>query len=232
MLYESKDNRRELRARANANLAEAKSRLVTKLINGADAVSAAAYWPLILTTLTGMLAAYFGCSFARFVYIGSALLLYPTALTLLALRRPGPALLVAAWAVAIAILERRILDAAAFQAMNAWTIVLFGLIAPIIGWVRYFREEEQPASPSEKVDSSKAAVTTSDSLHIVGIGLTDMPQPYAGAIVMLETIAEFGMQSHYPDGRPTENHELCLRLARELRAAGSKTQQCTGSQHS
>jgi hypothetical protein len=54
----------------------------------------------------------------------------------------------------------------------------------------------------------------------IGIDLDGMPQPYAGAIVLLETIAQCGALAFFADGSATPNHELCLRFAGELREAG------------
>lgn len=57
-----------------------------------------------------------------------------------------------------------------------------------------------------------------DTSH-VGRGLDDMPQPFAGAIVLLETIAECGARP-YIGGDPTPMRETCMRFASELRTAG------------
>lgn len=56
------------------------------------------------------------------------------------------------------------------------------------------------------------------STEPVGLNLEGVPQPFAGAIVLLETIAQTGATS-FIDGKPTPNRELCLRFASELRAA-------------
>jgi hypothetical protein len=45
-----------------------------------------------------------------------------------------------------------------------------------------------------------------------------LQQPFAGAITLLETIAQYGMTPEV-DGKPTPNKELCLRFASEMRAA-------------
>lgn len=55
-----------------------------------------------------------------------------------------------------------------------------------------------------------------------GRNLDGVPQPYSGAIVLLETIAECGAQSFYEDGKPTPNRELCLKFAAELRDVASQ----------
>jgi hypothetical protein len=46
----------------------------------------------------------------------------------------------------------------------------------------------------------------------------DIPQPYAGAVTLLETIAQVGAVPYYENGKPTENRELCLKFAEQLRA--------------
>lgn len=48
-----------------------------------------------------------------------------------------------------------------------------------------------------------------------------IPQPFAGAITMLELIAEHGAVAKFDDGQPTPNSELCKRFARELRDAAA-----------
>lgn len=50
----------------------------------------------------------------------------------------------------------------------------------------------------------------------VGRNLDGVPQPYAGAIVLLETIAECGARAFVGEDR-TENSKLCTRFANELR---------------
>lgn len=45
----------------------------------------------------------------------------------------------------------------------------------------------------------------------------DLPQPFAGAVVLLETIAEHGCVSYLPDGSSSPNRDLCLLFAAELR---------------
>lgn len=57
-------------------------------------------------------------------------------------------------------------------------------------------------------------------LRSVGRNLDDMPQPYAGAVVLLETIAQCGATAFDEMGTPTPNRELCLRFASELRTEG------------
>lgn len=46
----------------------------------------------------------------------------------------------------------------------------------------------------------------------------ELPQPYAGAITLLETIAEHGALAKFDDGMPTPNSVLCKRFAEQLRA--------------
>lgn len=53
----------------------------------------------------------------------------------------------------------------------------------------------------------------------VGRDLDDMPQPYAGAIVLLETIAECGARPYIGED-PTPMRGDCYRFAKELREAG------------
>jgi hypothetical protein len=74
--------------------------------------------------------------------------------------------------------------------------------------VRVFAK--QPAAPVEdKIGSTD---------H-VGRDLDDMPQPFAGAIVLLETIAECGARPYIGDD-PTPIRDDCNRFAKELRVAG------------
>lgn len=47
-------------------------------------------------------------------------------------------------------------------------------------------------------------------------GEDSLPQPFAGAITLLETIAEHGMTPQNKDGTPTANSTLCKRFADEL----------------
>lgn len=53
----------------------------------------------------------------------------------------------------------------------------------------------------------------------VGRDLEAVPQPYAGAIVLLETIAECGADAFDEQGAATPNRRLCLQFAEQLRAA-------------
>jgi hypothetical protein len=57
-------------------------------------------------------------------------------------------------------------------------------------------------------------------MKTVGRNLDDMPQPFAGAIVLLETIAQCGATAFDEMGTPTPNRALCLRFAGELRTEG------------
>ena len=54
----------------------------------------------------------------------------------------------------------------------------------------------------------------------VGKDLGNVPQPFSGAIVLLETIAQCGATAFDGMGNPTPNRELCLRFASELRTEG------------
>jgi hypothetical protein len=54
--------------------------------------------------------------------------------------------------------------------------------------------------------------------NAVGRDLDGVPQPFSGAIVLLETIAEFGALP-FIGGNPTAMRNDCLRLATELRGA-------------
>lgn len=54
----------------------------------------------------------------------------------------------------------------------------------------------------------------------VGRDLDNVPQPYAGAVVLLETIAQCGAIAFDGMGNPTPNRELCQRFADELRTEG------------
>lgn len=54
----------------------------------------------------------------------------------------------------------------------------------------------------------------------VGKDLGNVPQPYSGAVVLLETIAQCGATAFDGMGNPTPNRELCLRFANELRTEG------------
>lgn len=51
----------------------------------------------------------------------------------------------------------------------------------------------------------------------VGRDMDDIPQPYAGAIVLLETISECGAKAYIGRER-TPNSELCMKFANDLRA--------------
>ncbi|HJV72703.1 MAG TPA: hypothetical protein VJ654_00650 [Noviherbaspirillum sp.] len=55
----------------------------------------------------------------------------------------------------------------------------------------------------------------------IGEGLDEVDQPYAGTIVLLETIAQYGAKS-FDDGNPTPMRALCLRFAAEIRADQSQ----------
>lgn len=48
----------------------------------------------------------------------------------------------------------------------------------------------------------------------------DIPHPYAGAIVLLETFASIGMTARR-DGQPTPNSLLCTKFANDLRLAAA-----------
>jgi hypothetical protein len=78
-------------------------------------------------------------------------------------------------------------------------------------------------SPAEVFTKQDARMDT----RAVGNNLDNVPQPYAGAIVLLETIAQCGATSHDGMGNPTPNRELCLRFASELRAEGQARAQDT-----
>jgi hypothetical protein len=54
----------------------------------------------------------------------------------------------------------------------------------------------------------------------VGRDLDDVPQPYAGAVVLLETIAACGAQPFFANGDSTPMRQLCQRFAGELRSEG------------
>lgn len=64
----------------------------------------------------------------------------------------------------------------------------------------------------------------------VGNDLDGVPQPFAGAIVLLETIAQCGALGFFADGSATPNHHLCLRIAEELREAGKVSAAPTAQQ--
>lgn len=55
----------------------------------------------------------------------------------------------------------------------------------------------------------------------VGLDMEGIEQPYAGAVVLLETIAEFGAVP-FVDGAATPMRDDCLRLARGLREAARR----------
>lgn len=58
----------------------------------------------------------------------------------------------------------------------------------------------------------------------VGRDLDDIPQPYAGAIVLLETISECGAKAYVGRER-TANSELCIKFANDLRAEARRVVQ-------
>lgn len=70
--------------------------------------------------------------------------------------------------------------------------------------------------------SAQEQAGTEPDMDNVGRGLEGLPQPYAGAVVLLETIAQCGAIAFDETGAPTPNRELCLRFAGELRVAGNK----------
>lgn len=51
----------------------------------------------------------------------------------------------------------------------------------------------------------------------VGNGLDDVDPPLAGAITLLETVAEFGARAFEDNGQPTSHRLLCLAYAKALR---------------
>jgi hypothetical protein len=72
--------------------------------------------------------------------------------------------------------------------------------------------EGQAAEPLDSLTLSLL-----NDLHGKGTIPNDWPQPYAGIIVLLETLSEIGMTAKR-DGAPTANSRLCTRFAADLRA--------------
>lgn len=81
----------------------------------------------------------------------------------------------------------------------------------------------QPAGAADTTASESGEAVTHGNTDHVGRDLDGMPQPFAGAIVLLETIAECGALAFFPDGSRTPNSNLCKRFADELRLAGRAT---------
>jgi hypothetical protein len=206
-------------------------KLATKILNSAcsaaDAIATAAYWPLLIAFAFGALGAYAGLTPAQ-VLSGAnvSAVLLALAITLIGLGNNLVATVFVIWTAAAAGIV--LTGLASSEAVYGLTILVIALITyfpPTRGWNLYARKEDPLQAhdaanhPNTHAAASHAPARTA---HIAGLDLDDMPQPYAGAIVMFETIAEFGMESHYANGQPTENRDLCLRLARELRDAGAR----------
>lgn len=99
-----------------------------------------------------------------------------------------------------------------------WTTQPYDFVAALAareGDTRYdFRTlYTTPAGVIEKQDKQSDTST-------VGKDLDNVPQPYSGAIVLFETIAQCGATAFDGMGNPTPNRELCLRFANELRTEG------------
>lgn len=85
----------------------------------------------------------------------------------------------------------------------------------------------QPATCNPADPSSPRTRRHPDTSH-VGRDLGGMPQPFAGAVVLLETIAECGAIAFFDDGTRTPNSELCQKFAEDLRMAGKTALQAYG----
>jgi hypothetical protein len=94
-----------------------------------------------------------------------------------------------------------------------------------------YLKQEAPA-PTEQAELLPREVI--DSLESLGYTMplpTDIPQPIAGAIALLEAFSQLGMTAK-KDGKPTPNSLLCSRLAAELRAyAGHAPEQVHQVKH-
>jgi len=67
-------------------------------------------------------------------------------------------------------------------------------------------------------ESVMQVITAAPAIQQEGAALIgDLPQPFAGAITLLETIATHGAQAAFEDGTATPNAKLCVRFARALR---------------